>query len=74
MPKVEGTYRWMNENEVRFPGGAVLEVVDHDDKVFRVKAFELRPEPARPAVAKPVVDTAKIAEAYKFELAEVDRL
>lgn len=74
VPKVEGTYRWMNENEVRFPGGAVLEVVDHDDKVFRVKAYELRSEPARQAAAKPVVDTAKIAEAYKFELAEVDRV
>lgn len=74
VPKIEGTYRWMNENEVRFPGGAVLEVVDHDDKVFRVKAYEIKSEPVRQAVEKVTVDPAKIAETYKFELPEADRV
>ena len=74
IPKVEGTYRWMNENEVRFPGGAVLEVVDHDDKQFRVKAYEILREEVKQVIAKPVVDTKAIAETYKFELAEVDRV
>lgn len=74
VPKVEGTYRWMNENEVRFPGGAVLEVVDHDDKNFQVKAYEIVRASAKQVVEKSQVDPVKVAEAYKFELQEVDRV
>lgn len=74
IPKVEGTYRWINENEVRFPGGAVFEVVDHDDKQFRVKAYEILREEVRAAPARVAVDPVKVAESYKFELAEVDRV
>ncbi len=74
VPKVEGTYRWMNENEVRFPGGAVLEVVDHDDKTFRVKAYEILRTTAKQVIEKVQADPVKVAEAYKFELAEVDRV
>jgi hypothetical protein len=74
IPKVEGTYRWVNENEVRFPGGGVFEVVDHDDKQFRVKAYEILRDEPRTAPVKVAVDPAKIAETYKFELAEVDKV
>ncbi len=74
VPKVEGTYRWMDENTVRFPGGAVLEVVDHDDKQFRVKAYEIRQNEARPEKPKPQIDPAQVAEAYKFGLPEADRV
>ena len=75
MPKVEGTYRWVNENMARFPGGAVFEVVDHDDKNFRVKAYEVVLGDGKPNAPKgPAVDPAKIAESYKFDLPEVDRI
>lgn len=75
LPKVEGTYRWINENMVRFPGGATFEIVDHDDKAFRIKAYEVilgDGQPNNPT--RTIVDPAKTAESYKFDLPEADRL
>ena len=48
VPRIEGTYRWVNETKIRMRHGVHLEVVDHNEDEFWVKAyFAPRREPER---------------------------
>lgn len=78
LAKVPGAFRWLDDTHVRFPGGAVFEIIDHDDTNFRVKAYEpvfdsMTKVPTKKAAATPE-ELARAAEAYKYQMADVDRL
>ena len=73
--KVEKAYRIMEGNRVRFPGGSVLEYVEHDDEWFYVKVYEkIEAEDARvEAETKPEPEPEPEPEPA-FAPGEVDRL
>ncbi len=77
LPKREGTYQWVDEAKttVRFPTGAQLLVVEHDDDWFWVKYYEPRWERREPVQKGPTAEELTAAAAsYEFEVANVDRL
>lgn len=76
IPKVEKTHRWVSETNVRFPGGATFEVVDHDENWFYVKVFERLPRKARPKTpAGPTPEEIQaVEETYETSFEAVDRL
>jgi hypothetical protein len=77
IPKVEGSYRWLDSSRVRFPGGAIFEIIEHDDQQFMVKAYEIPERAARnpeKRAAKAPVDKEATAAAYKYGAADVDRI
>lgn len=88
VPKVEGTYKWWDEENpdtqrVLFPGGAVLDVVKHDDQWFWVKYYkprhtpleEPKQRPPQPSKVEPTEeDQAAVAASYLGAEGQVDRL
>ncbi|MCP4658939.1 MAG: VCBS repeat-containing protein [bacterium] len=88
IPKVEGTYKWWDEenpetNRVLFPGGAVLDVVKHDDQWFWVKYLKPRhtpqqkpkERPPKPTKVEPTEEElAATAASYGSATGQVDRL
>ena len=77
VPKVENTYRRVSETEVRFPGGARLEVVDESEDWFYVKVYERLARETAPVSAPKGPTEEQLAEAaaaYETEYETVDRL
>lgn len=76
VPKIEGTYRWVDESTVRFRHGIYFDVVDHDDEYFWVKSWEsVRTELAPPPKQEDVdARKAKIAGTYETTTPESDRI
>ncbi|MBZ0114157.1 MAG: VCBS repeat-containing protein [Thermoanaerobaculia bacterium] len=74
--KVEGSYKWIDENNIRTRGGARFEVVDHDDSVFRLKVWKPTLREASSATPDAVVDPVAQAEVVKRQThwAQVDRV
>lgn len=75
VPKIEGTYQWLDETHVQLPAGAQLEVVKDDDEWFWVKFFE--PKFVRREIKEKgpsPEELAAVAATYQFELPTGDRL
>lgn len=76
VPKIEGSYRWVDESTVRFRHGIYFDIVDHDDEYFWVKSWEsVRKELAPPPKQEDVeVRKARIAGTYETTTVESDRI
>ncbi|MEM9597788.1 MAG: VCBS repeat-containing protein, partial [Acidobacteriota bacterium] len=77
VPKVEKAFKWIDENRVKMPGGAIFEVVDHDDEWFWVKYFEWIKKPERfkpPETGPSEEEKEQIRASYEIDLAKADRL
>jgi hypothetical protein len=74
---VEGSYKWIDENNIRTRGGARFEVVDHDDEFLRLKVWKpTLNKPTSEAASEPEVSAAEEVERASRETfwLEVDRL
>ncbi|HKH43998.1 MAG TPA: VCBS repeat-containing protein [Thermoanaerobaculia bacterium] len=76
VPRVEGQYVWVADDEVRLRGGLPLKLVRHDDKTFYAKIIKVEPGAGSPLRAKPPSpqEIEKATESYKITLPTVTRL
>ncbi len=77
IPRVEKTFRWVSETEVRFPGGATFEVVEEEEEWFHVKVYERLPNkvPANTPPAGPSEEkVAAVEAAYATDIESVNTL
>jgi len=76
VPRVEGQYVWIADDEVRLRGGLPLKLVRHDDKTFYAKIIKVEPGAGSPLRAKPPSpqEIEKAADSYKIALPTVSRL
>ena len=76
VPKIEGTYRWVDDATVRFRHGIYFDVVNHDDEWFWVKHWEsVRSEiPPPPPSETPEARKERIVAAYEYDIPTADRL
>lgn len=76
--KVEGTYRWIDEDTIRFHGGVYFEVVDHDEDSFWVKAFSAplkeRKTREEKSEEEKAAELERLLASYQTDIATVDRL
>lgn len=71
--KLEGQYRWMDEDTVRVRGGMMFDVTGHDEENFWMKVYRVEPV-ALPPKGPSAEDIARLEAAYEIELPTADRL
>lgn len=76
VPRIEGQFVWLSENEVRLRGGLPLKLERYDDKTFYAKILKVAPGAGTPVRgSKPTIsDLEKAKASYKIEIPVVSRL
>ena len=76
VPRYEGHYRWLDEEQTRIrlrEGPFIVE--SYDDEVFRLRIYSVDAlDDGTAPAARPVVDAAAVAATYRFEAATGDAL
>jgi FG-GAP-like repeat/FG-GAP repeat len=76
VPRIEGQFVWVSEDEVRLRGGLPLKLLRYDDKTFYAKITKVDPAANAPVRSNKTTpqDLEKAAASYKVELPVVSRL